>query len=300
MGAWPQVERGSWSAGILPFSRAARCYPRDSHRSCPRELPEVLVLPMGLSWDPSFAPVIPLRFWSFPWDPSSVTRTPTGSLSCPWDLQEKAGTYMEPQSCSRDTLKVLALSQGLTWDPSPAPGDLGSWDLHGTPNLSTGLSAGPHPAPKDLKDLTSVLKNRRPWSWLLDFLRNPVLPQGPPLGLKFFLCESLGTLIFPWGPTQGAGPATGTIRDPPDPTYEILDLLRGPSEGPSPASKDLKGPLSSPQDPSETMFLPQVPLIPVLSQQPSQDPMDSLRTSLRLQKSSWDPTRAACSYTTSG
>lgn len=126
MGAWPQVERGSWSAGILPFSRAARCYPRDSHRSCPRELPEVLVLPMGLSWDPSFAPVIPLRFWSFPWDPSSVTRTPTGSLSCPWDLQEKAGTYMEPQSCSRDTLKVLALSQGLTWDPSPAPGDLGS------------------------------------------------------------------------------------------------------------------------------------------------------------------------------
>lgn len=33
---------------------------------------------------------------------------------------------MEPQSCSRDTLKVLAVHQELTWDPRPVSGNSGS------------------------------------------------------------------------------------------------------------------------------------------------------------------------------
>lgn len=62
------------SAGILLLSRAIQCCPRDPHESClwepgcdrrdpygscPRDLLEVLVLPMGFLWDPSLAPITP-------------------------------------------------------------------------------------------------------------------------------------------------------------------------------------------------------------------------------------------------
>lgn len=79
------------------------------------------------------------------------------------------GIRMGPQSCPKDPLRIPHLPQGPSWDPKPSLWDPGSAqrDPQKVPIL-------PQRTFRDLGPVANTLT--RPWSWLWDLLRTPILP----------------------------------------------------------------------------------------------------------------------------
>lgn len=230
-----------------------------------------------------------------------------GPQSCPNNPLKVLVSPTESQFCHRSPHRVLVLPLGfsgesrdlretpvllhrLSKDPGPTPGPrMGpqscprvswfcSWDPHGTPNLPMGPSAGPHLPQRTLKTLLLILRTEDPsagcWtssgtqSCSKDLSGTEILslwfPQDPNLPT---------TLVLPQRPsetlqTQPMGPWTCSEHP-----QKVLILPQRILNDPDCLLRTLLRLWSRPRVPSG---------IPIMSQQPSQDPLDPLRTSLLL------------------